>query len=430
MDPPAGRKIVFAPAPRGANWSRVPDISIITLFHNRWDLARRYIDQWRAARSGGAGVELILGDSASSDGSAEVASSASDIADVTLFQENLGFARGNNRLARRARGDLLVFLNYDVHLVPGWLEALAAVFSGRPGLGIAGNVQFSVRARVTDHAGIFFDSAGKPFHFRPPAGPLEGLGFLTVPAVTGACMAIRRELFESLGGFDEGYRNSYEDVDLCMRARASGAGVGLAARSAIWHHVSSSPGRYNSEETNAVRFAERWEREAIALSAIHPPELPVGAGQGAVHPVLAAYETLQAYFPSALGYSEEDSATLIYSRSRWEEVEVPLSPGFDAKVHPLRLDPAKSRGRFRLSRISLRIEGESRPFWEATGSLLAGACRPSGTCRLQSSGGELCFESDGDDPQLLIRLPADGWGRKERIWFAASLWSDCREESP
>jgi hypothetical protein len=243
-------------------------------------------------------------------------------------------------------------------------------------------------------------------------------------------MAIRRELFESLGGFDEGYRNSYEDVDLCMRARASGAGVGLAARSAIWHHVSSSPGRYNSEETNAVRFAERGEREAIALSAIHPPELPVGAGQGAVHPVLAAYETLQAYFPSALGYSEEDSATLIYSRSRWEEVEVPLSPGFDAKVHPLRLDPAKSRGRFRLSRISLRIEGESRPFWEATGSLLAGACRPSGTCRLQSSGGELCFESDGDDPQLLIRLPADGWGRKERIWFAASLWSDCREESP
>ena len=229
----------------------MPKISIITLFHNRWGMASQYVRQWRGARGDPGGVELILGDCASSDGSAEVAASAGDIADVTLFRENLGFARGNNALAKRAKGDLLVFLNYDVNLVPGWLEGLVSVFSGRPDLGIAGNVQISVRGRLTDHAGIFFDPAGRPFHFRPPVAVLTKLGFLRVPAATGACMAVRRDLFESLGGFDEGYRNSYEDVDLCMRAHASGAGVGLAGRSVIWHQVGSSPGRPAMKQSTA-----------------------------------------------------------------------------------------------------------------------------------------------------------------------------------
>jgi GT2 family glycosyltransferase len=403
----------------------VPKISVITLFHNRWDLGRRFLDQWRGARLDPGEVELVLGDSGSTDGSAEIASQAADMADVTLFSGNLGFARGNNLLAGRASGELLVFLNYDVCLVPGCLEGLAAVFCDRPNLGVAGNVQLSVRARVTDHAGIYFDPSGHPYHARPPAASLMGLEFLAVPAVTGACMAVRRSLFEKLGGFDEGFRNSYEDIDLCMRARASGKEVGLAAGSTIWHHVSSSPGRFDAEEANAIRFADRWTAEAIALSRILPPVLD---GPG-IHPVLAAEDTLQVYIPSDSGYSEENSASTIYARGRWVDVDVPLSAGIDTAIHGLRLDPTRNPGSFRISKLCLRREGEAVPYWESGGAGLAAACRPSGTCGLRPGGSGLEFDSLGDDPQVLIQLPKGCRREAGRLWLTATIWNDCPETS-
>jgi len=405
----------------------LPNVSIITLFHNRWDLAHRYVGQWRAVGADPAEVEFLFGDSGSTDGSAEVAASAADFANVTSFSENLGFSRGNNVLAGKARGGLLVFLNYDVELPCGWLEELVAVFAERPRLGVAGNVQLSVRARVTDHAGIFRNASGRPFHFRPAAALLPGLGFLPVPAVTGACMAVRRELFTELGGFDEGFRNSYEDVDFCLRARAHGFEVGLAARSTIWHHVSSSPGRYESEELNASRFAHLWQGNAAATALAQPPELAWAPGATRVHPVLAADETLQVYFPSRQGYSEEDSTFLIYPRNRWVEVELPLPGPLDTSLHPLRLDPTANDGEFRIGGISLRREGESSPFWEIRGEGLAESCSATGTCRVVRGGRELVFENAGNDAQVLVRTPAGATGGGVRIWLKIAIWNNCPE---
>jgi GT2 family glycosyltransferase len=402
----------------------LPNVSILTLFYNRWDLAHRYVAQWREAGVDPGEVQLLLGDCGSTDGSADVAASAADIADVTLLPGNLGYSGGNNLLAKKARGRLLVFLNYDVHFTPNWLEELVAVFSGRPGLGVAGNVQLSVRARATDHAGIFFDASGHPYHFRPAAALVPALGYFPVPAVTGACMAVRRELFEGLGGFDEGFRNSHEDVDFCLRARARGVEVGLAARSTIWHHVGSSPGRHESEAFNASRFEERWAKDAASLASAQPPELAGGPG---IHPVLAADETLRVYFPSTKGYSEKDTALLIYPRNRWVDVELPLPAALDTSLFPLRLDPTQKSGEFRISGISLRREGESRPFWEIEGERLAGSCPASGTCTVRNTGRELVFESTGNDAQVLVRIPPEVLSGPARIWFKVSIWNNCPE---
>jgi GT2 family glycosyltransferase len=406
---------------------QVPKVSIITLFHNRWDLTWLYVRQWRAAGPDARDVELVFGDCGSADGSEAIAAEAADVAQVSLFKENLGFSKGNNALARKARGDLLVFLNNDVHLPQGWLEELAAVFAQRPSLGVAGNVQFSVRARAIDHAGIFFDASGRPFHFRPPAAALPGPGFFKVPAVTGACMAVRRNLFEELGGFDEGYRNSYEDVDLCMRAREAGADVGLAARSAIWHYVSASPGRYDSEDANAARFAGRWSEQASRLGQIKPPALDAVDRESGAHPVLVAEEALQVFFPSATGYSEADSSLLLYPRNRSAQIEVPLPAKLDASVFPLRLDPSNGRGRFWISGLSLRRGGETKPFWAVEGPGLGDVCEISGTSRVVPGGPELCIESVGNDPQILVRPPAGLLGRAGRLCLGIRLRSETSE---
>ena len=405
----------------------MPNVSIITLFHNRWDLARLYIDQWRAARPDPEEVELIFGDCSSSDGTAQVVGSASGLADVTLFGENLGFSRGNNALAAHARGRFLVFLNNDVQLEKGWLEELIGVFADRPGLGIAGNVQFSVYAREVDHAGIFFTPEGRPVHFRPAAASLPREAFFPAPAVTGACMAVRRELFRRLGGFDEGFRNSYEDVDLCLRAHKAGAEVGVASRSSIWHYVGSSPGRFDSEEANAARFASLWAEDARKWSAVPPPVVEAQAGSSWVHPIMGGRETLQVFFPSASGYREEDSALRLYSRNQWTDVEVPLPEGFEPGDIPLRFDPGRNAGSFALASVALRRVGEDRPFWRAEGNALAGVCRASGTCRIVTGGPELNFQSDGDDPQVLVALPAKEPGKGGRVWFGVRLRTDCAE---
>lgn len=86
-----------------------------------------------------------------------------------------------------------------------------------------------------------------------------------MPAVTAACCLVDREWFCRSGGFDEGYRNGFEDVDLCLRTRSDGLFNRVVTRSVIRHHVSSSEGRGAFEHRNARRFLARWQPRTSAL---------------------------------------------------------------------------------------------------------------------------------------------------------------------
>jgi GT2 family glycosyltransferase len=84
-----------------------------------------------------------------------------------------------------------------------------------------------------------------------------------VDAVTGACLAIRRTDFEMLGGFDECYWNGYEDVDLCLTARAYGGTVVYEPASVVIHHESQSgPERWTGVAANVARLRDKWEHHA------------------------------------------------------------------------------------------------------------------------------------------------------------------------
>ena len=73
-------------------------------------------------------------------------------------------------------------------------------------------------------------------------------------------------LWRQLGGFDEGYINGGEDIDLFFRARAAGRINAVALRSIVRHHVSSSPGRKARDEQNSHRLAQRWRPELVAAA--------------------------------------------------------------------------------------------------------------------------------------------------------------------
>lgn len=218
-----------------------------------------------------------------------------------LFNEsNQGFAVSTNRGAREASGEWLCLLNNDTELTPGALEAMLAVRTAHPDAGIIGSVQVTTDGSTVDHAGIDFIDGGYPRHRRIELASLASEpDYVAVPAVTAACCLVPRHWFVTMGGLDESYRNGFEDVDLCLRAREAGWKIYVANRAIIKHAVSTSEGRGAHEFRNARRFLSRWGprtaaieneersraarayREDQAARAITSPELP--AAVKAVH---------------------------------------------------------------------------------------------------------------------------------------------------
>jgi GT2 family glycosyltransferase len=142
---------------------------------------------------------------------------------------------------------------------------------------VVGNVQTAVDGGQVDHAGIRINLKGKPEHVRTlpfrllPRPAARG----AAEAVTGACLLIDRALWRELGGFDEGYLNGCEDVDLCFRAAEAGRRNVVALRSRVRHHVSSSPGRKRRDEANTRRLTLRWRDRLAAGGAAVVRRLPV-----------------------------------------------------------------------------------------------------------------------------------------------------------
>lgn len=166
-----------------------------------------------------------------------------------------GFAATCNKGAKRAiDADILIFLNDDTIPQPGWLDPLLRA-SLRDG--IAGNRLVYPDGRI-QHTGVFLR--------RDPDGTLTAYNRHTearsgpVPAVTGACLAIRRDIFDDLAGFDEGFVNGYEDVDLCLRARQAGHEISYVAESTVIHLESQSDPqlRFGHARENIALLQQRW----------------------------------------------------------------------------------------------------------------------------------------------------------------------------
>ena len=103
-------------------------------------------------------------------------------------------------------------------------------------------------------------------------------------AVTGACLLIRRSVFERMGGLDESFPGSFSDIDLCLRVRELGLKVVFTPAATLLHHESSTYGTHASAERTALEAAEssrmrlRWCKE-IGNDPFHNPNLDLGWGR-------------------------------------------------------------------------------------------------------------------------------------------------------
>jgi GT2 family glycosyltransferase len=189
---------------------------------------------------------------------------------------NLGFAGANNLGARVATGEYLVLLNSDV--MPkssGWLDALIQVLRSETQAGVVGPVLLYEDGSV-QHAGMALEPFPEWAGYRINVHPGKGLPFTeaeapprSVPAITGACMVLRRALYNELGGLDEGYvLGDFEDSDLCHRIRRRGLDVKLVPAVQLYHLERQSQALFDDQGWKAkVSLYNCWRHERSLTGA-------------------------------------------------------------------------------------------------------------------------------------------------------------------
>lgn len=294
--------------------------SIVIPVFNKWSLTQACLQSLRACRLGDR-VEIIVVDNASSDETPQALPAAFPEVRYLRQPQNLNFAGGNNLGAREARGEMLMLLNNDTEVAPDWLDRLDAVFSAHPRTGVAGARLLYPNGRI-QHAGVVFDAHRSPVHIyrNLPADFAPALERRRYRVVTGACMLMPTALYRSLGGFDEAYRNGFEDVDLCLRLEAAGHEVWYEPASTVVHHESQTAGRKLHEMDNHALFMSRWgDRIEPELEACYRGA-GIGPDAAAVHTFLLGCGEPQGYLPLQweIGRDAGDAVRKLAERFREE----------------------------------------------------------------------------------------------------------------
>lgn len=202
-------------------------------------------------RCGLSNAEVLFIDNCSSDGTAEYLSQCPGI-QVHRNNENRGCAGAWNQGARAAQEDWILFLNNDVIVSPGWLDGL---------VGAAREKGLDVVSPAVREGELNYDI---PSYAEAFVERMRGVGRQGV--ANGICFMVRRQVFETIGFFDENFRiGQFEDTDFFRRASIAGFRLGITGRSFI-HHFGSvtqnsvrkkNPKPYARE--NRLYFRRKWK---------------------------------------------------------------------------------------------------------------------------------------------------------------------------
>ena len=260
-----------------------PLVSIIIPTRNGADLVRQCIDSLDA--SSYPSTEIILVDNQSDDPAAlayfaELATAGR----VTLvpFDAPFNYSAINNAGVEAASGDVLCLLNNDIEVITAdWLEEMVSQ-ALRPGVGAVGAKLYYPDDTI-QHAGVVLGLGGVAGHGHKRS-PRSDFGFFSrlvlvheVGAATAACLVIPRDVWNIVGGLDEGHLAvAFNDIDLCLRIRAAGYRVLVTPFAELYHHESVSRGGEDTPEKQArfhrevTYMLDTWEHELLSDPAYSP----------------------------------------------------------------------------------------------------------------------------------------------------------------
>lgn len=222
-----------------------PDVSVVIVSWNGW----HHLHECLAAVAAQADVtvEIVLVDNASTDGTVEHVRTHFPAVRIVALPGNVGFAAGTNAGVRAARGRYVALLNNDTVADRGWLKALLGGIDEREGFALAtSRIVYMHAPHVIDSAGDGLLRWGGAFKHHHGAPATEAASSGEVFGVCGAACLMSKSIFDELGGFDEDFFASHEDVDLSYRARLLGYRCRYVADAVVRHHGSATLGRVSA----------------------------------------------------------------------------------------------------------------------------------------------------------------------------------------
>ncbi len=212
-------------------------VSIIILSYNTEVLLRECLKSLYTTLSS-MSFEVIVLDNASSDGSVSMVRDQFKRVILIESEKNLGFAKGVNTAAERAKGDYLLFLNSDANLLDRNLSEMVKKMEKDHAVAVVGGNLLNRDGTTSEAFGRFYNlpEVFSLLFLRKKAIHDSSKEMTPVDWVSGGYMVIRREAFEKVGGFDEGFFMYIEDMDLCYRLRRAGLHV-LYYKEAKARHV-------------------------------------------------------------------------------------------------------------------------------------------------------------------------------------------------
>ena len=181
---------------------------------------------------------------------------------VLSYPHPFNFSLINNLAVANAKGENVIFLNDDTQVISqDWIERMLE-HSVKPGVGAVGALLLYLNDTI-QHAGVLIGVGGMAIHAFEGL-PKDNAGYRDLvqqvrecSAVTGACLMIKKSLFEQVGGFDEHLAYSFNDVDLCLRLREKGYAIIYTPYAVLYHHGTSTR-PYTEDEKEIVYFVKRW----------------------------------------------------------------------------------------------------------------------------------------------------------------------------
>jgi N-acetylglucosaminyl-diphospho-decaprenol L-rhamnosyltransferase len=262
------------------------DVSVVIVSYESRALLARCLAALAADTARTATTEVIVVDQASGDGTAAWLAAEHPEVHLVALPENVGFGAGNNRGAEVASGRWLLLLNSDAYVRPGAIDELVRFAESRAAAGVVGPRLLWPDGRLQRSCRRFptvFRIATEYLYLRkiaPRSRILNGFYYgefahdeaWRVDWVTGACLLVRRELFERLGGFDEAFFLYSEEVDLIYRARRLGAETWYDPAAEVEHEWGGTAGRSSaltlSEQARShVRYLDKHVSRASAKRA-------------------------------------------------------------------------------------------------------------------------------------------------------------------
>ncbi|MEA3336429.1 MAG: glycosyltransferase family 2 protein [Chloroflexota bacterium] len=224
--------------------SELPFASVIIPNYNGRELLATCLEALRQQSFPPEGFEVIVVDDASSDDSVEFLAERFPEVQVVALTQNSGFVSACNAGVAEARGDVLVLLNNDTEVEPGWLEALVGALMAHPEAGSASSKMLLFDRRDVLHTTGDLMGADGIARNRGVWEKDEGQydEDIWVFGANGGGAAYRREAWEEAGGFDEGLFMYLEDVDLAWRLQLLGWKCLFVPEARVYHMVSATGG--------------------------------------------------------------------------------------------------------------------------------------------------------------------------------------------